>query len=789
MSLQPHQHTAACVDHSSNGTPGIRHSADATGFAALEGLLAKQHLELKTFFALHSGLCVSSPGDGRTTASAQYQGWSGHMSVTSSIDKRAGSASTASWQGSAHKSPWAALRESWTLSGFVGDDDVRCDVKHSMQKVFTRKAIRSPRTSLMRSEIPSFELEGGGGRRCTSLHPQGKLRFSWDILSFFIIVLDLVMLPVVIGFNLDDGAFLKAMGWLAAIFWTLDMPLSFITGYKQGAWVELSPCKTAGKYLKTWFFLDLVLLAAEWSWRVATLPDAVDAVRGSRILRGLRAGRGVRIVRMIRLFKVLEWWQETTASVQALLIASLAELLVALILAVHLLACGWAFLGSFGSTGCADQSVDFKTSLREGYETECGWIFREGFDGVPLGFRYAESIRWSVSQISGETDSKARPEAEVAFVTLVAFFALLFMSMFVSRMTTKMVQIMNFMAQESRHLRLLRSYADQNHLSWRTTMVVKAHIQDQLRKQYDADSEAKLISCLPQQLRMELLYEVRVKHLRKHKFFEVLCHEFSEEARTLTNSAIELLVAGQLELIFDKGVLLHGMLFVQSGSLVYSRNANLKSECYQVRERTTSVAARLVQAASNMTSRSKDSPKEEREIGCSHLEPGSYACEQCLWTKKWKSRGEMIATAHSNLLRLKALEFEDIITNHPEMKLWCSYYAHSFVAYMHELEHMDEASDIAIMDCARVADDVVCRQSGTFRPLNEVNLSWPSENSNGDFGDITDNAAGVVPGPPENGDISDASQENALTRDCNYDHADQGDFDGLFDASRCKASL
>ena len=111
---------------------------------------------------------------------------------------------------------------------------------------------------------------------------------------------DLFFIPLQL-FNLPPDYELRWLDLTSLIFWTLDIFLSFFTGYYEKGRLELSQSRIAINYLKTWFFLDIIVVGIDWFFELQP-SNGADGV--ARVTKSIRSARFLRMFRLIRLSKM-----------------------------------------------------------------------------------------------------------------------------------------------------------------------------------------------------------------------------------------------------------------------------------------------------------------------------------------------------------------------------------------------------------------------------------------------------------------------------------------------------
>lgn len=120
-------------------------------------------------------------------------------------------------------------------------------------------------TSLPKASAVSFlecgdtDLDRNRCEECLErfmIQPSSRFYFCWELVGLLLVIRDIVVIPLQILDPLESD-FTLVVNWSARLFWTLDILVSFLTGFvsSQGV-VELRPAKVARQYIRTWAQLD-----------------------------------------------------------------------------------------------------------------------------------------------------------------------------------------------------------------------------------------------------------------------------------------------------------------------------------------------------------------------------------------------------------------------------------------------------------------------------------------------------------------------------------------------------
>ncbi|CAJ1378372.1 unnamed protein product [Effrenium voratum] len=575
-------------------------------------------------------------------------------------------------------------RDPWTEHAEKGkNNDFQDFLENCVERYALRRDTSQGRQSIEESCFESEEAKCSCRSRCccnkrAMIHPQSRRRLIWDSISVIMISLDMIMLPMIYGMNMEDMAEMLVLEWICTIFWSVDMAITFMTGYIRGPDVIMNPQKVACNYLRTWFIIDFTIVGSEWASRITEFVNGLNAFRAARAVRVLRVVRVVRLIRLARFVKTLHKFTEMTGSLRLLILFNVAKLTALLLLAVHIFSCGWHFVGFY---------------------TPGGWVEKENFLDQSVLVRYIAAVRWTLAQLNGRTDRQDRTFVEMSYVAFAACFTLIFMSIFVSSLTSRMLQLQQLMDKESGYKRLLQRYNEVHNLSWTTVYLARRHIEDRTNLESDMNLEKELLRLLPLQTQADLLSEVRFPLLVHHPLFRLLRGEFYSAMRNVLITAVKQEPTRHMETIFAKGSVCHQMYFVDGRKLVYSKDTGLKNWlaiCGLDFELQTRSAANRMR---NLLRGHRALQAQEGILSTYELSEGTYLCEASLWVDKWHNQGDFVSLAHSKLVAINSDAFAEAVAKHEDTLKLVSLYARNYVEMLRALADANQVrSDLLDSD-------------------------------------------------------------------------------------------
>eukprot|EP00928_Gymnodinium_smaydae_P070774 TRINITY_DN54545_c0_g1_i1.p1 TRINITY_DN54545_c0_g1~~TRINITY_DN54545_c0_g1_i1.p1 ORF type:complete len:951 (+),score=95.79 TRINITY_DN54545_c0_g1_i1:182-3034(+) len=478
------------------------------------------------------------------------------------------------------------------------------------------------------------------------ISPLSTTRMLWDVGGLMIMTYECIMLPLTF-FKLS-GAFMNMVG---RIFWSIDLPLQFLTGYqtKDGD-VITTPSKVVRAYAMSWFPIDVLLLSMDW---IDYLVSFGADIQGARMAKATKSLRMLRLTRMMKLLYVVKhhalpdgmkifvhryFRSEVTGGV-----ASILRMFLLWAWINHVCGCCW-----YGLVGdeTATESND--------------WIRYYRLESASKLYIYFLSYHWSLSLYGCSIDIHPSNEVEriyAVFATLIAFVASAYI---VSATTTSMTRVSIATAQEAKQFHTLRQYLFENGISSHTSERVQRNARHALeeKRRMKSEFDIELLELISQPLRVELHYEIYMPIMGWHPFLDICGEESSTFMRQVCHNALAKIILANQDLLFDAGeASLHQqMYFICNGGMMYNR-----------KRRDTDI-----------------------------VRNGEWACEAVLWTS-WTHRGSMRATVDSSLLALESTPFQKIASQFKGSLGYAQRYARSFCKYMDECDE-DDLTDLEDRD-------------------------------------------------------------------------------------------
>jgi hypothetical protein len=480
----------------------------------------------------------------------------------------------------------------------------------------------------------------------TLLHPGGLFRLTWNALSLFLILYDVLMMPMSV-FGVGEGSFFEVLEWLFTIFWTLDVLLTFRTGFFIGAHVELRPAQIARHYATTWLPVDVAVVVIEWVGRFTEVIGSASLLRTSRIFRTFR------FIKLLRLAKLKALWNALKEQINSNffhLCINITIMTLAILVAIHLVSCAWYGIGSISSDG---------------------WIHQEIYEGrKDLLFWYLASARWSIAQLNGRTDlDDRRNMLERGFTCLAGIIlAVIAKSVFTSVLTKTVLELSDLHSESNRRRRLVNEYLERHGVSAILVANVKRCLNDFQDVEKEHRNENAVLEILPKHVQGSLLCEVRSPVLLKHSLFQGIASASHAAIRHLCRAAVRPVSAARGEVVFEKGDACSRMLVVHEGCLMYGQpwGGSHTSDLEEINDGDS--------ASGDSFSQQGLPPVRYAEM----LQHGTWVSEPALFVS-WTNQGKLIADSLSYMYSIEVADFAQVLVKHLEAYANVVLYGREFV--------------------------------------------------------------------------------------------------------------
>lgn len=482
------------------------------------------------------------------------------------------------------------------------------------------------------------------------IDPSSSRRLFWDMVGIPILSWDLITIPLgVFSMGALGDEVMAGAGWVTLIYWTIDLPFTFLTGFFNDDGDLIMDMRSIAKqYLKGFFGLDLVIILADWiSVFVGILGSSAGALENMSILRIFRITRFVRLLRLRKLKQKIQTIEDSVSSEWVLVIMNLCGKIFTILMLNHYIGCVWVLIGQ--SEFIDVPSRRWLTSVPyPQYDSNGGKM-----DESEWAYQYLTSLHWAVAQFTpGPQNIQPQNCLERVFAVFVLLFGLVIFSSFIAGVTQARMQLSKMMSKLDRDLWLLRKFCQQHQISRELTGRMKRYIDLVIVPNFHKlnTADVVLLPKLSAHLRSQLNKELVSQILCIHPFFVQIRTAHDAVMNTVSNSCIENMSLARGDVAFGSGQIARFMLLVSSGILDFIALGH------------------------------QDNPEQ--------VNKGRWVAEAVLWTK-WIHQGQMQASIESTAMLVDSQKLRaELVKNGPVMGFVRKYGAE----FIHRLNLMAEVA-------------------------------------------------------------------------------------------------
>lgn len=503
------------------------------------------------------------------------------------------------------------------------------------------------------------------------LDPSSDIKLCWDIFGIPVLAWDLITIPLQVFDYGDIGnEVMNGAGWVTLIYWTIDMPVTFITAIfdKEGEIIR-DHKRIAKAYLKKAFWFDLLIIGGDW---FSTIMELVGSESGPlsniAVLRVLRISRFARLMRLRKLKSKIQTLEDHIDNEWVLVIMNLCSKVMSILVVNHYLCCGWYWVGT--TSWINDDPINrWVTALPyPQYGPN-----RVTISQASWHYQYLSSLHWAVAQFTpGPQNIQPQNDWERVYGIFILLFGLIVFSSFIASVTQARMQLNKMMSKFERDNWLLRKFCRQNNVSRPLVTHMKRYIDLVIIPNYRklTMNDVILLPKLSPHLRAQLTTELVSQKLIVHPLMRTLQSMNRAVMHGICNSASESLSLARSDVAFSEGQVAESMVIVTAGVLDYI-------------------------------------PMEE-ESHEEKVEPGHWCCEAVLWTK-WVHQGQLQASVESTVVRIHGATFRGILKNYGFVLKFCRQYGSTFCARLNDAlrkkGHPSDLHEWIAWDCVGMKPD------------------------------------------------------------------------------------
>lgn len=507
------------------------------------------------------------------------------------------------------------------------------------------RVLTFPRLSRNNEVEPSQSLKGRPHVTMNLImNPLSRRRLSWLLFGILSLTVDFVVLSLQVFGLRYDLAFLQVFEWCSALYWALDIGVSFITGVSTQDKLVMDIPSIARIYIKTWFLFDFSLVISQW------LALAFGGLPNSGVLRYIRGARYTRLLRVAKLDQIFSSLTERFNSILLVLAMRMSLYMFGVVVYVHITGTLWYWVGK--------QRPD-------------GWthsVFDQDSDHLPLN--YFVSVYWSVALFSGGSNIYPGWDnaLENCFALCQTLISVIVLAILVSKLTNALLHIHEIRSAQSHQLTNAKRYLEQNEIDLELSTRVRKYVEtimllDERRRNKQAEGE--LFQILPRELRQALLLQARAPIMLKHLVFQAFRRTNLHLFERLLCEMLRLSCFLPDENIFSAGTSSQNITITTGGTCNYFKHSWWLFQALSGR--------RDCQQSDLL-----DAFKSRWSVP---VPPGMLMCEATLWLH-WNHRGDFDSTGHANAINLEVSGAERLIELYPVVRTAMANHARTFSAYM-----------------------------------------------------------------------------------------------------------
>lgn len=389
------------------------------------------------------------------------------------------------------------------------------------------------------------------------IHPNSFFKIVWDILCMAFMGYDIIIIPL-LSFEIPPTVFTTIMVWLTLLYWTFDLPCTFLTGFTLNGAIELNRKKIAMRYFKTWFSFDLCVLAIDWVLTIFEELGKQGDFNSANYVKMGRTARIVRLLRLLRLLRLVKVQGKLSEVLQAIqseyirIILGIGKLIVFILIFNHVIACGWYLLGSH-------------------VEDNNTWVGALDMKERSIGYRYFSSLHWSLTQFTpASMEIVPKNTGERVYNVVVLIFAMVTFSSFISSITNATTLLRTLDSADTDRRSYLFKYLRQHEVPMGLASEVWSWVlsaKTSASRHHVHEREVTVLQLLPKSLQTQLRDQVFGPIVTKHPLFrEIACSSSTSASKLYAGCMTEIAVGMGKELFMNGDVAEH-MYFLVAGEM------------------------------------------------------------------------------------------------------------------------------------------------------------------------------------------------------------------------------
>mmetsp|Transcript_68594 Transcript_68594/g.222301 ORF Transcript_68594/g.222301 Transcript_68594/m.222301 type:complete len:913 (-) Transcript_68594:215-2953(-) len=461
-------------------------------------------------------------------------------------------------------------------------------------------------------------VELGHTRYMLVLDPYSRVRVSYDVGSVFLLLVEFLSIPVILAWDIPLDGWLRWASLFGLLFWTVDIVLSFMTGFYARGELEMNPKRVARRYLRSWFIPDIAVVLIDACSVILAYTNPDSSSSGAALFRLSKFSRFLRLARLFRMVKVSEGLTriaERNAASSLEVALEMMNPFWVILLVNHMMACAWYAVGKYSVSDTGATWLDDKLGGGSG----------KTYGGSSLLYQYTTAMHWAMTQMTpGSMQVFQQNTNERVYSFFCLLLGMVVFSSIISSLSAKLNQQQMKAKEKQQRLIDLRRFLRTKAVNARTAVAVIKHAEESMslsRAKPRILKDVSGASLLSTSMRKRLHYELCAPHLR-HPLFRWWSAFDLTGIQALCQDACEFVAHAPSDNLFFPRETAVGAYVHIKGILKYTDQQERASPVF-----------------------SSSSPADE-------VAEGTLFCEMALWLH-WVHVGELTAVSGSELILIR----------------------------------------------------------------------------------------------------------------------------------------
>ncbi|KAH9113978.1 hypothetical protein LEN26_006033 [Aphanomyces euteiches] len=378
------------------------------------------------------------------------------------------------------------------------------------------------------------------------LHPHGKIRLRWDVVSIVFIFYNAFLIPYQVSFDKSSAAWSTDIDYAIDVFFAIDIVANFATGVDVKGKIHFDLKTIAKRYISSWFIIDFL----------STFPFTSIVEDQGEVTKVLKLFRMLRLLRLFRMMRILNRIQH--ALLIRSTISSLFRYCLTVVFVSHWFACFFfwvSYQDSINNTCCST------------------WLKEKSLLQATPTDQYVASLYWAIMTLAtvGYGDVSAISTNERLFAIFAMFAGA---GIFAYGITNIVALVSSLTAHETafrEKMDEINEYMAARDLPRQLRIEIRDFFQNARKsKENDMVQEQELLNELSAMLRSKIALAINDHFLWKFPFFKGSDPNFIMDLAL----SMRMICFAPFEDVCVEGELGHEMFFIFRGAVEVLKDGN-----------------------------------------------------------------------------------------------------------------------------------------------------------------------------------------------------------------------